>query len=1231
MKKVFLMCLFIMLVTGAVFSSQDIPAFSREAPEMKTNVVPIMFNRVDLYPTPVYFSDMARAYRSKEDYIREVTRIYVNFGTRESLSNSLPAGIRWLDTKVEEEYHVDEGAERLVVKVFLDIPQEIQSARSLKRYDLYQVEMNLFRSFEPIAPEVYRIMLYYHDTAHNEYRKVQHITPEGLIYPDEGKGKREQISRVHHVSSYGQGRPEGSLTGKAVVINAGHGFHDHLTWGWILQRGYVHMNYEDFHNPEFLNQIAIPYFYNAGASVWSAREMDLNENMVIVDVEDGEDYPANGLYLETGSWSDSSGAGFESMQVSGRTSFQEEENPFADGLTRFAYNTGDGTSVARWTPNIPEDGYYNVYLSWHGSANRTDSALYRVNHTGGSTDFYVNQQINGQTWYFIGNFFFEAGLNEEIGSVQLINQNTDGAVISADAVRFGGGLGRIRRTEAGNQTSGYPAWEEDAVYNIQFMGSPANEYFWSTTGNNPDERRGWSARPRFARRRQQEEGLDTVYIAWHTNAFDGTARGYRTYVHDTNRRQMDIDYRNAVHDRMIQEILQGPYGDQFHSHHIKRFTNFGENNPTNLGDHVAGFLIEAIFHDNEQDMLLYRNPYFRHFMARAFYHGVVDYFNFRDHGGDHVLKYLPEPPQNLRAFNLGSHQVRVEWDEPISRNPNGTPEERTVGDAAESYKVYLSRNGLGFDNGREVSGTHHIFDDLEPGGLYFVRVTALNSGGESFATETLTFTVANTTGRILIVNGFNRFDKGILARKYYPATREHLHLPQVNMFNYSVQHAHAIMEHGFHAIDSCANEAVINQDINLQDYSIVIWILGQESINDRTFNSTEQSLVQAYLNNGGNLMVSGSEIGWDLDYNNHGRSFFRNYLHAEFESDSSDMFTVMGSGGPESIFYDLVPGETLDSFEDPFGPSGPKSEWSWFWNNTPYGVVSSHTDWRGEQILPRAGGDGYFVYSEYGGADYGTHGIQAGSMSDANYTLEAYVYMAYEAGGSVVPQFVGHYSGSNSYTRVQFQYRDDTHWTPHNNIRIQARNGSWSTVIFDSYDDTTQPGIFDGEGWYHVKAQWQPGPAISVWVNDRYVGTADLSESGANSGRFAIGAFSYGNSSLGDAPHNPPQYVYWDDFKALDIPRQIDFEDGSSNLMYHPRFPDVYQNSAGSIECLRYNDGITDRGIAAVQYSGDYRVVHFGFPFETIKSESMRAEMMGRILEFFEEMPTMAHQWSLFE
>ena len=68
-------------------------------------------------------------------------------------------------------------------------------------------------------------------------------------------------------------------------------------------------------------------------------------------------------------------------------------------------------------------------------------------------------------------------------------------------------------------------------------------------------------------------------------------------------------------------------------------------------------------------------------------------------------------------------------------------------------------------------------------------------------------------------------------------------------------------EYGF---SYCHNEEVYEGGISLQNYNYVIWILGDESTSDHTFNQIEQDSVEAFLKNGGCLFVSGSEIGWDI-------------------------------------------------------------------------------------------------------------------------------------------------------------------------------------------------------------------------------------------------------------------------------------------------------------------------------------------------------------------------------
>ncbi|MCP5063324.1 MAG: C40 family peptidase, partial [Ignavibacteriae bacterium] len=86
--------------------------------------------------------------------------------------------------------------------------------------------------------------------------------------------------------------------------------------------------------------------------------------------------------------------------------------------------------------------------------------------------------------------------------------------------------------------------------------------------------------------------------------------------------------------------------------------------------------------------------------------------------------------------------------------------------------------------------------------------------------------------------------------------------------------------------NSAKNTEIQNASFKLEDYDYVFWILGDESTVDETFNSTEQALVENYLENGGNLFVSGSEVGWDLDYkgSEKDKSFYNNYLKANYIS-----------------------------------------------------------------------------------------------------------------------------------------------------------------------------------------------------------------------------------------------------------------------------------------------------------------------------------------------------------
>ncbi len=94
-------------------------------------------------------------------------------------------------------------------------------------------------------------------------------------------------------------------------------------------------------------------------------------------------------------------------------------------------------------------------------------------------------------------------------------------------------------------------------------------------------------------------------------------------------------------------------------------------------------------------------------------------------------------------------------------------------------------------------------------------------------------------------------------------------------------------------IQCTANEAVASGKVQLTNYDIVWWFLGDESTRDETFSAKEQAAIRQYLEAGGKLFVTGSEIAWDLDKKGSAtdRNFFRNYLKARFVDDGNASLT----------------------------------------------------------------------------------------------------------------------------------------------------------------------------------------------------------------------------------------------------------------------------------------------------------------------------------------------------
>ncbi|UCE18506.1 MAG: hypothetical protein JSV84_16915 [Gemmatimonadota bacterium] len=77
----------------------------------------------------------------------------------------------------------------------------------------------------------------------------------------------------------------------------------------------------------------------------------------------------------------------------------------------------------------------------------------------------------------------------------------------------------------------------------------------------------------------------------------------------------------------------------------------------------------------------------------------------------------------------------------------------------------------------------------------------------------------------------------------------------------------------------------------LRDYWAIIWFTGSER--ESTLTVFDQECLEAYLDEGGNLFVSGQNIASDLS----GSSFLLEYMHAELVADSSGVIWVEGVAG----------------------------------------------------------------------------------------------------------------------------------------------------------------------------------------------------------------------------------------------------------------------------------------------------------------------------------------------
>lgn len=588
------------------------------------------------------------------------------------------------------------------------------------------------------------------------------------------------------------------LDGNIIALWQSHGwyFEPKLNrWEW--QRARIFQTVEDLYTQSYVLPFLVPMLENAGAYVFSPRERDTNTVEIIVDNDKG--LGQNGYKEVNGkeSWQKGDGNGFAYT----RKEYKNLENPFIDGTYRQVTAVSDRkkVSTANWEANFPTDGDYAVYVSYKTLPNSAKDAIYTINHKGGSDVFRLNQQMGGGTWIYLGTFPFEKG-QQSLPVVSLSNYSKhDDAVITADAVKIGGGYGNIARIVSGisenvkssdaakskvsnniedidykYQISNYPRFTEGARYWLQWAGIPDSVY--TPSGNVNDYTDDYRCRGVWvnylaggSKVLPNNKGLNLpvdIAFAFHSDA--GTTMNDSIIgtlgIYYTNQRAKYADGTPRMASRELTNNIMTSIVNDVRAQYEPNWTRRGMWDKSYYEarvPEVPTMLLELLSHQNFADMKYGLDPTFRFTVSRAIYKGMLKFISDRD-GRQYMVQ--PLPVNSFAITPMADNRFLLRWV--------ATPDTLSANSDASEF-IVMERINKGAFKQIAVTKTPQFTVTVDDNDIHSYQIIAMNKGGRSFPSETLALGVAKKSqGEVLVVNGFTRvsapdtFDSGKMAGFY---------------------------------------------------------------------------------------------------------------------------------------------------------------------------------------------------------------------------------------------------------------------------------------------------------------------------------------------------------------------------------------------------------------------------------------------------------------------------------
>ncbi len=720
-------------------------------------------------------------------------------------------------------------------------------------------------------------------------------------------------------------RPYGVAQGLSnvhIALWASHGkYFDLPTGTWKWQRPRLFCTMEDIFTQSIVVPFLMPMLENAGAVLLSPRERDWQRNEAVTD----NDTDAPPQYIETAgrhAWQTAWG-GFAMH----KSFFLDKETPFGAGTYRYAPavpNESQASSVT-WTPDIPEEGSYAVYVSYATLPNSVADATYTVRHKGTATVFKVNQTMGGGTWAYLGTFSFAKG-NSPDNCVTLSNVSDGQGVVTADAVRFGGGMGNTARAKdnAFPLLSRLPRYLEGSRYYTQWAGMPYPVYGTKESANDYDE--DINSRSLMADYLAGgspflpcDSGLNVpieLSLAIHSDAgyradrsIVGTLGIYTSGNHTPNT-EYEGTLAQGLYPAGISRMTSRDLADRIMTSicsdmratlpaYWTRRQLYDKNYSESRVPDVPGVIIETLAHQNFADMTFGHDPWFKFLLARSIYKGTLRFVAAMHSRPQCTVQPLPVASFSA-MLNAKGDSATLRWasvDDPLEAQASPT-----------AYVLYTAQGQADYDNGRLISSPA-VTIPVARGQMTRYRVCALNAGGQSLPSEELcVYSPEVCTRSVLIVNGFIRLagpqpiDNGTLLgfdmdqdpgvvfmhcpcycgrqtafdasdlRTLGESGEEYEGLLVAgNTFDYPSLHAADILSRYPNiALSSCSAQAFASGQASAEGFHLVDYILGAQrddgySLTSRPcFPQGIRQRLASFAQGGGALLVSGAYLSEEL-------------------------------------------------------------------------------------------------------------------------------------------------------------------------------------------------------------------------------------------------------------------------------------------------------------------------------------------------------------------------------